>query len=568
MGAAPDPHRLFSAAAIGQTAAALLWPLQAALIAWAIGGVAQGAPLSATAGAALGVAALGGVRGGLEAAASRLAFRRARAALSTARAAAAAALAAVSPIDARRPASGFAASVLTEQAEAVVPYLARFNPARVKAAVVPLAIVAVILPFSWAAALALLIAAPTIPVFMALIGWRAKAASEKQLQAMGGVNGFLLDRLRGLATIRALGATALTAQRLRREAETVRTNAMAVLRIAFLSSATLELFAALGVALTAGYVGLHLLGEIDFGAWGRRLSLTEGVFVLLIAPAVFEPLRELAAVWHDRAAGQAALEALAALARDTAKLPEAASPPADPSPTALPAGPAGSPAWPSGGPPAVQLRELVFTHAGAAAPTLTGLDLDVAAGARVALFCRSGGGKSTILSLIAGLATAQRGEILIGGAPLDRHSAAALRARVAWIGQKPHFFAGSLRANVALGRPEIDGRAAARALAACGLVEDAADFGRRQVGENGAGLSGGEAVRLALSRAAADPARDLVLADEPTAHLDRAAAQKITQALLALSVGRTLIVATHDPVLAARMDRVVALDRLLLKAAS
>lgn len=562
MGAAPDPHRLFSAAAIGQTAAALLWPLQAALIAWAIGGVAQGAPLSATAGAALGVAALGIIRGGLEAAASRLAFRRARAALSTARATAAAALAAVSPIDARRPASGLAASVLAEQAEAVVPYLARFNPARVKAAVVPLAIVAVILPFSWVAALALLIAAPTIPVFMALIGWRAKAASEKQLQAMGGVNGFLLDRLRGLATIRGLGAVALTARRLRREAETVRTNAMAVLRIAFLSSATLELFAALGVALTAGYVGLHLLGEIDFGAWGRRLSLAEGVFVLLIAPAVFEPLRELAAVWHDRAAGQAALEALAALARDAAKLPEAASPSAGPPPTILPA------AWPTGGPPAVQLRGLAFTHAGAAAPTLTGFDLDVAAGARVALFCRSGGGKSTILSLIAGLATAQHGEILIGGAPLDRHSAAALRARVAWIGQKPHFFAGSLRANVALGRSEIDGRAAARALAACGLAEDAADFGRRQVGENGAGLSGGEAVRLALSRAAADPARDLVLADEPTAHLDRAAAQKIAQALLALSVGRTLIVATHDPVLAACMDRVVVLDRLLLKAAS
>lgn len=565
MGAAPDPHRLFSAAAIGQTAAALLWPLQAALIAWAIGGVAQGAPLSATAGAALGVAALGIIRGGLEAAASRLAFRSARAALSTARAAAAAALAAVSPIDARRPASGLAASVLAEQAEAVVPYLARFNPARVKAAVVPLAIVAVILPFSWVAALALLIAAPTIPVFMALIGWRAKAASEKQLQAMGGVNGFLLDRLRGLATIRGLGAVAQTARRLRREAETVRTNAMAVLRIAFLSSATLELFAALGVALTAGYVGLHLLGEIDFGAWGRRLSLAEGVFVLLIAPAVFEPLRELAAVWHDRAAGQAALEALAALARDAAKLPEAASPPAGLSSTALPAA---SPAWPTGGPPAVQLRGLVFTHAGAAAPTLTGFDVDVAAGARVALFCRSGGGKSTILSLIAGLATAQHGEILIGGAPLDRHGAAALRARVAWIGQKPHFVAGSLRANVALGRPEIDGRAAARALAACGLAEDAADFGRRQVGENGAGLSGGEAVRLALSRAAADPARDLVLADEPTAHLDRAAAQKIAQALLALSVGRTLIVATHDPVLAARMDRVVVLDRLLLKAAS
>ncbi|WP_457840929.1 ABC transporter transmembrane domain-containing protein, partial [Staphylococcus aureus] len=91
------------------------------------------------------------------------------------------------------------------------PYLARFQPARLKATVVPLAILAAVLPLSWAAALVLLVAAPLIPLFMALIGWRAKAASQAQMVELGGMNGFLLDRLRGLATIRGLGAVDLTA---------------------------------------------------------------------------------------------------------------------------------------------------------------------------------------------------------------------------------------------------------------------------------------------------------------------------------------------------------------------
>ena len=179
------------------------------------------------------------------------------------------ALAARSPLDINRPASGFAASVLAEQAEAIVPYLSRFRPARLKATIVPIAIVLCVLPISWAAAIVLLVSAPLIPVFMALIGWRAKAASEKQLVEMGGMNAFLLDRLRGLATIRSLDAVDLTARRLRDNAQSLAARTMAVLRIAFLSSAVLELFAALGVAMVAVYIGFHLLGQLNFGAWGR-----------------------------------------------------------------------------------------------------------------------------------------------------------------------------------------------------------------------------------------------------------------------------------------------------------
>lgn len=532
--------------AASRTAAALLWPPQAALIAWTVQGIADGAAMTDAAANAAALLALGLLRGGLDAGGERAAFVAARRRLSQLRARALADVAALSPLDARRPASGFIASAVAEQAEAAVPYLARFVPARVKAAVVPLAVVAVVAWFSWAAALILLLATPVIPLFMALIGWRAKAASEEQLQATGDVNGFLLDRLRGLTSIRALGAVDLTADRLRDEADNLRVRTMAVLRIAFLSSAALELFAALGVALTAGYVGLHLLGQLDFGAWGGRLTLAEGLFVLMLAPAAFEPLRELAAVWHDRAAGQAAMAALGRLTRGAARLPEAEH--------------AETSIFSSISPPSVTIRGVTFAHAGAAVPALRDVNLTVDAGAHVALFSPSGGGKTTLLSLIAGLATPQCGAIELGGVALTPQTAANLRRRVAWIGQKPHFFAGSLRANIALGRADAmnDPDRIAALLAEYGLPADPA----RRVGENGVGLSGGEALRLALARAAADKTRDIILADEPTAHLDAAAAVRVADALLRLAAdgGRTLVVATHDPALAARMNRIVAVN--------
>ena len=169
-----------------------------------------------------GVVAVGIIRAALDAVGSRLAFRAARRVLSEKRKMAVAALGARSPLDIDRPASGLAASVVAEQAEAIVPYLSRFRPARLKATIVPIVIFLCVLPLSWVAAIVLLISAPLIPLFMALIGWRAKAASEKQLVEMGGMNAFLLDRLRGLATIRSLDAVDLTAQRLRSNAESLR----------------------------------------------------------------------------------------------------------------------------------------------------------------------------------------------------------------------------------------------------------------------------------------------------------------------------------------------------------
>jgi ATP-binding cassette subfamily C protein CydD len=533
-----------------QGAAALLWLPQAALLAMAIQGLAAGRGFAAAWWPACAILLLGLLRAGCEAWGARRTFGRARAQLSALRAQAASALAGGSPLDRERVPSGLAASVLAEQAEALVPYLVRYQPARWRVRVVPIFLLVAVASLSWVAALVLLVAAPLIPVFMAIVGRRAKAASEAQMVEMGGMNAFLLDRLRGLATLRALGAVDATAGRLGDAAQSLRVRTMAVLRIAFLSSAVLELFSALGVAMVAAYVGFHLLGTLGFGTWGRPLSLGEGLFVLLLAPAFFEPLRELAAVWHDRAAGEAALQALAQLQRNELPLPGANA-----SVARAATGAAGA-----GSAPAIAVRGLHFSWPGERQEIFDGLELRIAAGEHVALTGASGSGKTALLSMLAGLVPATRGEIAIGGVTLTDRTVAALRQRVAWMGQKPHVFAGSVQGNVALGRAGVDGAQVAAAMRFASLDDVAQARPGVALGEGASGLSGGEAVRLALARIAVHPQADLLLIDEPSAHLDTETAGRVIDALIVLAKGKTLVVATHDPALVARMDRVVCLD--------
>ena len=538
-------------ASLAQGGAALLWLPQAALLAWAVQAMQGGAAWRAALAPAAGVLLLGILRAGCEAWGARRMYGAARAHLSTLRGQVAQALARRSPLDRQRAQSGQAASVIAEQAEAIVPYLVRYRPARWKVTTVPLVILAVVAPLSWIAALILLIAAPLIPVFMALVGMGAQAASRAQMVEMGSMNAFLLDRLRGLATLRALGAVDATAERLDGSSQSVRRRTMVVLRIAFLSSAVLELFSALGVAMVAAFIGFSLLGSINFGTWGRELTLGQGMFILLLAPAFFEPLRELAAVWHDKAAGEAGLAGLSDLAEGGVALPGAGVATAAVSAAAMAVAP----------PPAIDIHQLRFAHPGEA-PVFDGCDLTVRAGEHVALLGASGAGKTTLLSLLAGLLPASGGEIRIGGVRLTDSTVNTLRQRMAWMGQRPHVFAASVSQNVTLGRSGAGGSPAqvTQALHLADLAGVAQAQPAVMLSDGGQGLSGGEAVRLALARVALHPHADLLLVDEPTAHLDSETAARVTDALLALAQGKTMLVATHDPVLAGRLQRTVHVD--------
>ena len=322
------------------------------------------------------------------------------------------------------------------------------------------------------------------------------------------------------------------------QADDLRRRTMAVLAVAFMSSTVLELFSALGVALVAVFVGFSLLNVVTFGTWGAPLSPAAGMFLLLLAPDFFQPLRDVAAAWHDKAAADAVAEEYETW-RDSAATKRLG---------------AGRTAAPLPGRASLTLRA-------AQLPSFLALpDLTVNVGERVALVGPSGSGKTTVLRLLAGLLYLPDAQITVAGHALDHTTADGWRARIGWMPQTPHFLNASLRRNIDMGRPDAGNmedvlQKAAVASVIAGLAQGL----NTQLGETGAGLSGGEGRRVLLARALfARP--DVILADEPTADLDEATAALITNALLSEAArGATLIIATHDMTLAQQMDRIVQL---------
>ncbi|SFR06438.1 ABC transporter ATP-binding protein/permease [Poseidonocella sedimentorum] len=509
-----------------------LWPVQAAAIAWAVSGWAEGgAPFERawiTAGLFVLCAAL---RAGLEHRAGALLFdaadqtiARNRARLLTREARA--------PTDAG---SARIASLTVQKLQLLQPWITRYHVAMMRASVLPLLLLLLATSQSWLVGLTLLIAGPLIPVFMALVGMAAEDASRRQMSEIGTMNDMLMDRLSAMLDIRLLGAADRTALDFSARAEALRASTMGVLKVAFLSSTVLELFSALGVAMVAVFVGFTLLGEIGFGGWGGGLTLGQGLFLLLIAPEFFQPLRDLAAAWHDRAAGFAVVAELDALDA------------ADRRPVLGQV----RRAVPLAGAISVQTRAARAALPGRVVPLP---DLTLRAGQSLALTGPSGAGKSTALSALAGLVPLASGALSVCGTALDDTTADAWRERVALMPQRPHF------SDETLG-DWLDTRGTGADPAAALALADARDVVRRlpggleaRLGETGGGVSGGEARRLLLARAIFTGA-DLILADEPTADLDAETAGRIIAALRNLQAeGRTIIVATHDPALAAAMD--------------
>ena len=476
--------------------------------------------------------------------------------------------------------SGELASAVVDQVEALDGFFARYLPAAASAAVLPLAFAAVLLPFDVVAGLLLLVTAPLIPLFMALVGWGAEAASRRHLRAFARLSGFFADRLRGLSTLKLYGRAQAEANAVASASEAVRERTMAVLRIAFLSSAVLEFFAALGVAGMAVYFGLTYLGFLDLRA--TPLTLQVGFFCLLMAPEAYAPLRQFAAHYHDRAAARAAASQIAAafdglpdVSRQCGH--ERRQTPADSSgglslgrcltPAATVSvgtkHPAGCPTpshLPASRAAALRVWGLTVQAEGRPQPVLDAAQLILQPGEHVALMGASGSGKTTLLETVCRLRPGA-GDIVLDGRPLADWDEAALRARVALVGQRPYLFAGSIAANIRLGRPDATD-AQVRDAARCARVLDFAEALPggldAPLGSRGHGLSGGQAQRVALARLyLRDPG--LILLDEPTAHLDAATQAQVLDEILAFARGRTLLLATHAPAVARRLPRALRL---------
>jgi ATP-binding cassette subfamily C protein CydD len=439
------------------------------------------------------------------------------------------------PPGAARPAADMVA-VAVDAVEQMDGYFSRFLPAQRAAGAVSLL---VLLAAACSSPVSAAIMATTLVPFTALMilaGGAAADHSRRQFDALSRLSSMFADRVRALPVILCCGAADAQANRLAEAADALRRRTMAVLKVAFISSAGLEFFAALSVALVAVYAGFDLLGLLPFPA-PEHLSLARAFFVLALAPEFYAPMRRVAAAYHDRQAAETAADQLMALEG----LALASLPPH----TALTA------------PPAIRFVAATVRFPGDDRPALDRLSFLARPSEIVALLGPSGAGKTTALNLLLGLAPLTGGEVLVDGVAL--REAGAWTRSIAWMGQDPVIMPGSIAENVALSRrnataPEI--AAAAGRVGLCTLL------GRRPGGlnaplnERGTGLSGGERRRIALARALLKQAPILLL-DEPTAHLDAAAERALIEAIRRAAEGRTTIIATHSAALARIAHRVV-----------
>lgn len=430
---------------------------------------------------------------------------------------------------------GERAALVVDRIEALEGFLTRWLPAAVLAVAGPAMVAAAALWADPTSGLILALAGLLVPVAMALTGIGAAQASRRQFDALGRLSGRFLDRMRGLPTLVLFRRQDAEAEALGQAAAELRARTMKVLRVAFLSSASLEVLAAGAIAALAIRHGA-LLGAAHPDPVGA-------LFTLLLVPAFFTPLRNFSQAYHEKLSARGAAAELAPLLAE----PE--------------------------GPPGLRLEEMPrrlvvtftdvrLTYDPARPPALDGLSFRVMPGETLVLTGASGAGKSSVLRLLMGFRRPDAGRIALNGQDATLLAPAELRRLSAYVGQRAHLFRGTLRENIRLARPEArdaEVEAAAEAAQVMAFARGLSQGLDTLVGEGGFGLSGGQAQRVAVARAFLRDA-PLVLLDEPTAHLDPGTEAEVLESIRRLCAGRTAIIATHSRAAQRVLGRVLEIE--------
>ena len=421
-----------------------------------------------------------------------------------------------------------AAMVVTRGLDGLRPYFAGYLPTLLLAAILTPATVAVIAIYDLKSTAIVAITLPLIPVFMVLIGLATAERSAAALQAMTTLQTRLLDLIAGIPTLRALGRASGPERRIAELSAAHRRSAMATLRIAFLSALVLELLATLGVALVAVSIGLRLV----FG----EMSLTAGLTVLLLAPDVYWPLRRIGVEFHAAQDGRTAADKAFALIGEPT-----ASAPGRHTVTARGA--------------VIRIENLSVSGRDGRAPA--GLTAIIEPGQVTVLTGRNGAGKSTALQVIAGLTVPSSGRVTVAGVDVTELAPEPWWRQLSWLPQRPVLVPGTVRENLLLLGDLGDLDSACAAAGFDMVLSELPDGLDTMLGRGGVGLSLGQRQRLGLARVFGSPG-SLLLLDEPTAHLDADAEERVLRAIVERARGgKTVVVVGHRQRVVAIGDQVI-----------
>ena len=406
-------------------------------------------------------------------------------------------------------------------------FFARYLPQMSLSVLVPFVILIVVFPVNWAAGLIFLLTAPLVPMFMALVGMKAADANRKNFKALQRLSGHFYDRLQSMTTIRLFDRTKAETEVMRGASEVFRTRTMDVLKIAFLSSAVLEFFTSISIALTAVYFGFAFIGELNFGDYGAGVTLMAGLFILVLAPEFYQPLRDLGTFYHAKQQAVGAAESIVEFLD-----------------TDVSAVRSGDKTLSANDAISIQAKDLeVFSPEGT--KLLGPVSFELSTAQTTALVGPSGAGKTSLINAILGFLPYQ-GSLTINGIERTELNLENWREKISWVGQNPLLLHGSIRDNITLGKDNVSDDAIQTALQESFSAEFVEQHGLDYaVSDRSGGLSVGQAQRLALARAMVQNGQFWLL-DEPTASLDARSERLVMQGLAGQVEGKTTLMVTHQ----------------------
>ncbi|CAH7225904.1 glutathione/L-cysteine ABC exporter subunit CydD [Vibrio chagasii] len=423
--------------------------------------------------------------------------------------------------------AGTWATLLLEQVEDMQDFFSRYLPQMSLSVLIPFIILVVVFPVNWAAGLIFLLTAPLVPMFMALVGMKAADANRKNFKALQRLSGHFYDRLQSMTTIRLFDRTSSETEVLKGASEVFRTRTMDVLKIAFLSSAVLEFFTSISIAMTAVYFGFTYIGELNFGHYGVGITLFAGLFILILAPEFYQPLRDLGTFYHAKQQAVGAAESIVEFLETDITKVKSGDTQLDPAQGIN-----------------IEAQDLkVLSPEGV---QLVG-PISFALNTRqsTALVGPSGAGKTSLINAILGFMPYE-GSLKINGVELRDLDLASWRKTISWVGQNPLLLHGSIRDNVTLGKQDITDQTVQNALEQSFASEFVNEHGLDyMISDRSGGLSVGQSQRLALARAMIQDGQFWLL-DEPTASLDTRSEQLVMKGINSNIESRTALLVTHQ----------------------